>query len=366
MTCPASTSMNTRRRRDQCGLWRTPARAEALGHDVAMSRRSSSPSQLPASLADKVFSVQTAASAGLTHHELRARHDIRRVGYGLYAPTSMEVKPGHIAGAICRTVPHAWVSHSSAADVLGITFDDVRETRAPELTVPTARQLVRRSGVQCQVDEWLGLGVGSFIGVRVSSAPRVWVELASRLSDRRAIMLGDHLVRVPRPNLEDRSHPHMSLDALQAFTDELLARMSGKLPRLVSPAVWEQRRNVVTRLKRCADLIRVGADSPPETALRLAIWRAGLPEPHLQYELTGHDGITYSADLAFEHLKIAIHYDGRPHLAREAQARDHRRNNAFSEQGWINLQFGPTDYSEDFRRAIQKLKATMSIRTGVA
>ena len=108
--------------------------------------------------------------------------------------------------------------------------------------------------------------------------------------------------------------------------------------------------------------MRVGADSAPESLLRLAITDAGLPEPELQVPLRTGDARSPSADLGYRHRRIAIQYDGGHHLGDAQIFSDRRRDKAFESAGWTVLVFGKEDLADDFQRAVAKIKR--AVRNG--
>jgi hypothetical protein len=66
--------------------------------------------------------------------------------------------------------------------------------------------------------------------------------------------------------------------------------------------------------RRAASLARPGVDSPQESRLRLLLVLAGLPEPTVNLIIRGRDGSWRRRyDLAYEHLRLIIEYDGRRH-----------------------------------------------------
>lgn len=77
------------------------------------------------------------------------------------------------------------------------------------------------------------------------------------------------------------------------------------------------------------------ADSPPETRLRLLIARVGLPAPDLQLVIRNEYGVRIAkADLAYEHEKVAIFYDGAVHRNKSTWEYDARVNAELAELGW--------------------------------
>src|SRR5699024_11803147 len=87
----------------------------------------------------------------------------------------------------------------------------------------------------------------------------LFLALGAVLQEEALVAIGDHLVRAPRPALEGRSAPHATLEELR----EAAARATGR---------------GVVRVREAVGKVRMSADSPPETALRIAMVRAGLPE----------------------------------------------------------------------------------------
>ena len=99
-------------------------------------------------------------------------------------------------------------------------------------------------------------------------------------------------------------------------------------------------------------LIRVGADSPPETRLRLALLDAGLPEPRLQARLVSPAGERTDADMVVERSRVALHYDGGHHRTPEQQRRDARRDRLWQEAGHLSITVMGADLAEDFRTVV--------------
>lgn len=77
------------------------------------------------------------------------------------------------------------------------------------------------------------------------------------------------------------------------------------------------------------------ADSPPETRLRLLLWRSDLPDPEVQVTIYSEHGvIVTTADFGYSREKVAIFYDGRVHSSRSTWERDSRINAELAELGW--------------------------------
>ena len=92
-----------------------------------------------------------------------------------------------------------------------------------------------------------------------------------------------------------------------------------------------------TALQHALRLVRAGVGSPQETALRLSILHAGLPEPEVTAPIT-IGGRTYRPDLSYPPLRIAIEYEGAHHLTHRWQwTSDITRERDFNDHGWIYI-----------------------------
>jgi hypothetical protein len=108
-------------------------------------------------------------------------------------------------------------------------------------------------------------------------------------------------------------------------------------------------------------LARVGADSPPETRLRLLFGRSGLPAFEPSYVLLDQQGTPLWIDLACPEFRLAVEYDGGHHLTPAQQHADALRNERTLDAGWRQLVINKLDVrnGEDWvlLRARQALSA---------
>lgn len=116
------------------------------------------------------------------------------------------------------------------------------------------------------------------------------------------------------------------------------------------PAQLLQRRAAQPGARGCRRLDEVvaladpRAESPPESRLRLAMWRAGLPHPEVQYPVIDEYGFVLARlDLSYPQAKLAIEYDGSTHFTRLQGERDRRRDAVLAARGWLTLRFGSDD-----------------------
>lgn len=96
-------------------------------------------------------------------------------------------------------------------------------------------------------------------------------------------------------------------------------------------------RRGIARARLAITLFDAGAQSPKETWLRLVLVDAGLPRPQTQIPVRDEFGrvIAY-LDLGWEHLRVAVEYDGDQHRSDRSQYNwDIRRLEILHRLGWI-------------------------------
>jgi hypothetical protein len=292
---------------------------------------------LPQPLAAAPFTFGSAVASGVTLDRLR-RKDVVNVGRGLYRPADWDFDLEGAAKALSAASPGAWISHVTAArlrcQLLPPWLADSTELH---LSKPRSLPSVRRKGVfghsvLTREDE-----IEVIDGICISTRSRTWLDLARTLPLKDLVSMGDELVRIPRVDFEGRTQPYDTLAGLRILAD--------RHPNLQG----------IVRAREALDLMRVGADSAPESMLRLAMTDAGLPEPELQVPLRAGDARSPSADLGYRHRRLAIQYDGGHHLGATQILSDRRRDKAFESAGWTVLVFDMSDLADDFENAIPKI-----------
>ena len=120
-------------------------------------------------------------------------------------------------------------------------------------------------------------------------------------------------ISTPEQTFLDLAAAGLSLVDLVVAADGMIKAGHTKPERLIAAAEqWHGRG--CRRARRAAGLAREGVDSPTETKLRLLIVLAGLPEPRVNLILRSRDGSWHRRyDLAYEHWRLIIEYDGRQH-----------------------------------------------------
>lgn len=293
---------------------------------------------LPESLSTRPFTTYESRMLGVAPKRLRAQ-DLSDGGRLIYLPSGREFVLAERCRVLAAATPGAWVSHATAAELTGLGLPPwLGQEETIHLSKPHGLPRVRRAGVTGHRVHVIPGEVTEIDGIPVSVPPRTWLDLAAVLPLRYLIAMGDQLIRVPRPGLEGRSEPYAFKEGLR-----LLIRQHPNMKG-------------VEKARLALEEMRIGADSFPETFLRLAMLDARLPEPELQLRLDPDDPWSPSADLGYRRLKIAIQYDGAPHLTRDQQSRDNRRDEAFINAGWSYFKFNAIDLAEDFAGAIARIE----------
>lgn len=341
-------------------------------------------SPLPAALRWSVFTSAEARAAGVPGSRLQA-DDLIRIGRGLYArssrpadapvtsgdpvvddpttdregpPTNVAtptdvgahaVRESDVIRALQRADPHAVACGLSAARQwkLPLPLDlEVWDAGAPDAQVTLNRSGIHRlsrgrvSWSSCDLAPSDRVRVN---GIAITSRLRTYLDLADVLAQDDLVVIGDHLVRRPRPSLEGRSRPHIELAQLTKAVDSHSGRG-------------------VRRLRAAMADVRIGADSPPETELRLALQRAGLPEPLLNTRIRQEGQWLGDPDMAWPDWKVCVEYDGRPHRTRAQQAKDVQRGERRRLAGWTELIITVEDMADHAAHAIVRVRAELKRR----
>lgn len=292
---------------------------------------------LPQSLATAPFTFGSALSAGVDLNRLR-RKDVVNVGRGLYRPADWDFDLEGAARVLSAASPGAWISHVTAARLRCQPLPPwLADSTELHLSKPRSLPSVRRKGVFGHTVLTREIEIELVDGIRMSTRSRTWLDLARTLSLKDLVSMGDELIRIPRVDFEGREQPYDTVAGLRMLV--------GRHPNLQG----------IVRAREALDLMRVGADSAPESLLRLAIADGGLPEPELQVTLRAGDTRSPSADLGYRHRRLAIQYDGGHHLGDAQIYSDRRRDKAFEAAGWTVLIFDKSDLADDFQRALEKI-----------
>ncbi|WP_058726186.1 endonuclease domain-containing protein [Curtobacterium luteum] len=228
-----------------------------------------------------------------------------------------------------------YVSHTSALAVWGAPLPAGAVGGPVHVTTAGTGPVMRRSDVVGHRRRH-GARVTDHGGIRVSEPSQAWSESVPLLSVHGSVAVADHLVRVGGS---------LTIDELSA------AIVPGSHGNAIARAVL--------------DLVRVGADSPMETWLRLAVVDAGFPEPQLQVEVFDRGGSFLArVDMAWPEYRIALEYDGAHHRERDRFEHDQRRDNGLAVNDWLVIHATRADVA---RPAVlfERLRQAFAVRRGV-
>lgn len=295
----------------------------------------------PVELLSRPFTLAEAQAQGVPRASL-LRADVESVSRGVYRPAGWDFDLESAARALSAATPGAWISHVTAARLRCSCLPPwLSDSTELHLSKPRSLPGVRRKGVIGHTVIAAEDEVESVDGIRISTRSRTWLDMARLLPLNDLVCLGDELIRVPRQSLEGRDAPFATIEELRALV--------GRHPNLQG----------VVRARQALELMRVGADSAPESLLRLAMLDAGIPEPELQLRLRDADPFSPSADLGFRQRRVAIQYDGGHHLAEAQSLSDRRRDKAFETAGWTVLVFRKEDFADGFEQATKEIKKAL-------
>ncbi|WP_228405205.1 hypothetical protein [Pseudarthrobacter sp. L1SW] len=177
-------------------------------------------------------------------------------------------------------------------------------------------------------------------GIPVTTPERTWLDMAEMLTLDGLVVMGDSCVRVPREAFEERDMPLCSIADLQRMID----RHKGK--------------RGLRRAKEAIKLVRVGSDSPQETLLRLAMVRAGLPEPELNVPIISEDGTRHhEPDLSYRKYRIGI--EGEHHGGEGQIVRDIDRSERCAALGWTEVRISKRHMLSDAKPAAAKIRTAL-------
>jgi len=199
----------------------------------------------------------------------------------------------------------------------------------------------RRRGVVGHVGQFFEDEIVCVDGLLVTSRSRTWLDNARRMSVDEITVVADHLIRVPRPVFEARTDPYCTLEDLA----EMLDRHKG------TPGIRKAR--------LALDQARVGADSAPETRLRLALECAGLPVPQLNVPTELRSAVVRQPDLSYPEQKVAVEYDGDVHSTSEQIVRDISREEDFIRGGWVLVRVSKRHMTNGAGAAVSKVRRAL-------
>lgn len=236
-----------------------------------------------------------------TPYEIRARY--QQVIRGVRMPAGRPVTFRDLIDAALLLYPDAVFCGWTAAALHGVAYC---ADRPIEVWLPLPR---RRQGIVIRGGAMPDADVIVVDGLRLTTGARTFVDIARFTDGDDAVVGADQCLRVRDDG--------RSVTTVQDVADYLDAHTHLHRSRRVRAVLAE------------AD---GGAESPPETHLRLLLHRAGLTMFATQIVI---DGGRYRLDLGADEYKVAVEYDGRDHADPGQQSLDAtRRNTLRHDYGW--------------------------------
>jgi hypothetical protein len=296
------------------------AEGRRAGHARGMPRRV----PLPAEARNPLL-YRDARALGVGEGRLRGR-DLERPFYGVRSAVdhAREPKLSDLSRTLraCRQfapllTPDRFFSHDTAAVLWGCPLPDRMAEPLISVSALAPHNAPRGVGVSGHRSNDQGLRMRIRYGFPVSDPASTWLALAESLPLDELVAVGDHLVLDPAVLDPCDPRPYVTIHELA----EAARRFHGRGARKTALAL---------------QLVRVGAESRPETLLRLLLLRAQLPEPELNVDVTSVAGrVLGRGDLVWRAWRTVVEYDGDQHRTNDIQYdRDITRIESFVREAW--------------------------------
>ncbi|MFB2555052.1 endonuclease domain-containing protein [Herbiconiux liangxiaofengii] len=272
---------------------------------------------LPPHLRGSAFSVSDGAAAGVGAKRMRGADLVSPFpGVRLSASVATEFD-ARCRAYLLRMRACEVFSHVTAARLWGIPLPAEWSTDEPlHVAVPAPWRASRGAAVRGHQLAEIDLQRGRISGLPVIDPVSCWLQLGRTLSIDDLVVAGDYLVRVA-PMQRGARRPFATIEQLSLRASRSTSRG-------------------VARARTALPLVRQGSDSPQETRLRLALVRAGLPEPDLNVEIRAVDGrFVARVDMLYRGARVVVEYDGDQHRTDSRQYdRDIRRTDELYSLGY--------------------------------
>lgn len=263
--------------------------------------------------------VSDAERRGVSRHRLRTGA-FDRLAHDLYVPAGTTASLLDQCRALAHVLPpdHAYC-FGTAARLEGLPLPTAFDDRI-HVAVPAGHVVPNRPELVTHTLLLPPAHVTVIDGVRVTTPPRTFLDLAVRLRETALVALGDAAL-------------HLGV----VTHEELMAVVDGAV----------RRRGVV--MARCAVRRLDGrAESPPESMTRVWLEDARLPFATPQAVIVDRaGGFVARVDLLIESYRIVIEYEGAYHRDRDQYGRDLSRRNQLEALGYLVVHLDATMLRRD-------------------
>ena len=276
------------------------------------------------------FIGREALDAGrLTRHELRSRFVAVYPGVYFAAGAQLSARDRAIA-AWLWSKRRGVVSGRSAAAMHGAKWVD---PRAPAEILHDNRHAPR--GIRTWADAIGDDDVTTIDGIPVTTPARTALDMACRYPLDAAVSAIDALANATRLKVAD-----------------------------VALLADGNRRRGIPHARKVLELVDPGAESPKETWLRLLVIRNGFPPPTTQIPVYDDYGVLVAVlDMGWEHIKLALDYEGEHHRNPVRFNKDIRRHDEVTGLGWLDIRVTSRDTEGGI---IRQLDAAWASRSAVS
>jgi very-short-patch-repair endonuclease len=278
------------------------------------------------------FTVTAEGAPGLSYEELRTRAFVltsRGVRLPALSATSLR---GRLLAAQVPLRPESVLSHTTAAQLLGLPLPlALQADERAHVTTPRHLPRPRRRDIVTHHAQLHADHVQEFRGLRLTTASRTYVDMASLLGFDSLVALGDVVLR----------QHHITHEALMAV------------------ALWRVRYPGRGRAVAAIGWLDAGAESPQESRLRVLLRRARLPRPEVNGVITDAAGRPIArGDLVFRRYRVIVEYDGEVHAPMAQRARDADRRARLRENGWIVVEVVGADMHHP-ERVVSRVRSAL-------
>lgn len=313
------------------------------------------PSDLPADFTKAAFTVRQGREAGLSAKRLRGKdldrpfHGVRSVA-GALTPEDTPDRYEYAAAVLAQRCDalelvlseDAFFSHLTAARLWPLPLPEPAEDEPVHVGVLMGGQPPHRRGVVGHHISDPNVHVVRRLGRRTVDPASLFCQLGRMLHTDDLVAVGDALVLAPRFEDADCDRPWATIDQLTERVE--LFRGRGKA-------------NAAAALAQ----VRPGAESRRESQLRVAVVRAGLPEPEVNVDIFSADGMFLGrGDLVYRKWRVIGEYDGDLHRSDSGQyEKDVGRLEGFGADGWRVVRVTGPAFSSDRQACVARIERAL-------
>jgi len=291
------------------------------------------PHELPLSR-EQPFSTSSAQRSGVSRARLR-RGDLVAPFHGTRQaaespPVTLEAR----CRAYATVMPEGMCfSHTTAAILYGLPIP-ARFHEEVHVSAPLHRRAPRAAGIVGHRVTLDPSSIRRIRGLPLAAPADVFCQVARYLDHDALVRVGDALTR--------RKDPLATLLKLRVAV------------------IAAEGRPGIRALREAVGSVRARTDSPMETSLRLALVRAGLPEPHVNYRTSIGSGRFAHLDLAYPVERVAIEYDGDQHRTDDRQFHiDGDRLWRIESHGWRIVRVNRSHMTDDGAEAVSRVRSAL-------